>query len=145
MTASPAAPVSIAGRLIAVIPVAMLCIGVATAQYPGWQIPPTAKDEKSPLKANADVLKKGKAIYDRECAKCHGKEGKGDGPDGDKDHLPADLTDSFRAPLNPDGVMYYKIANGHGNDMPAFKGKLSKDEIWQVVEYAKSLRVPEKP
>jgi mono/diheme cytochrome c family protein len=41
-------------------------------------------------------------------------------------------------------VLYYKIWSGHANDMPGFKSKLTKDEVWTLVEYVKSLRKPEK-
>ena len=107
----------------------------------GWQIPETARDEKSPLSATSAVLKKGKSLYDSHCQKCHGLLGKGDGPDGEREHPPADLTDASRASRNPDGVLFYKIWNGRTDPkMPAFKSELSKDEVWTVVEYAKSLR-----
>jgi mono/diheme cytochrome c family protein len=46
----------------------------------------------------------------------------------------------LRATRNTDGVLFYKIWNGRANpEMPAFKSELSKDEVWTVVEYAKSL------
>jgi mono/diheme cytochrome c family protein len=107
----------------------------------GWQIPENAREEKSPLQPTPAVLKKGKSIFDSKCAKCHGPQGKGDGPDGDKAHPPADLTDGSRAVRNPDGIMFYKVWNGREEPkMPAFKSDLSKDEVWTVVEYAKSLR-----
>ena len=115
---------------------------VSAAQYAGWTIPPGGKDEKSPLKASADLVKKGKSLFTANCQKCHGPEGKGDGPDSDPKSPAADLTDDFRTSLNPDGVLYYKIWNGHSNDMPAFKSKLTKDDVWTVVEYVKSLRKP---
>jgi len=110
--------------------------------YPGgWQIPENARDETSRLQPTPDVLKKGKSIYDSKCAKCHGPQGRGDGPDGDKEHSPADLTDASRAPRNPDGILFYKVWNGRKQPkMPAFKSDLSRDEVWAVVEYAKSLR-----
>jgi mono/diheme cytochrome c family protein len=109
----------------------------AAAQYQGWTIPDGAKEEKSPVKDAADAAKKGKALYTTNCAKCHGPEGKGNGPDSD--HA-ADLTDEFRSELNPEGVLYYKIWNGHAQDMPAFKSKLTKDEAWALVAYLKELR-----
>ncbi len=112
-----------------------------SAQYQGWTIPDTAKTEKSPAKSPADAAKTGKALFGSNCAKCHGPEGKGDGPDSD--HA-ADLTDEFRTDLNPEGVLYYKIWNGHTTDMPAFKSKLTKDEVWSLVEYLKVLRTPAK-
>ena len=107
----------------------------------GWQIPENAREEKSPLQPTPALLKKGKSIFDSKCAKCHGPQGKGDGPDGDKEHPPADLTDASRAVRNPDGILFYKVWNGRKEpNMPAFKSDLSKDEVWAVVEYAKSLR-----
>lgn len=113
----------------------------ASAQYAGWTIPDTAKSEKSAAKSPADAAKKGKTLYSSNCAKCHGSEGKGNGPDSD--HA-ADLTDEFRTELNPEGVLYYKVWNGHQGDMPAFKSKLTKDDTWAVVEYLKVLRTPAK-
>jgi mono/diheme cytochrome c family protein len=127
--------------LLAAVFLLFLC-AVVSAQYAGWVIPPDGKDEKSPLKPSADLVKKGKTIFTANCQKCHGPEGKGDGPDSDPHSPAADLTDDFRTALNPDGVLYYKISNGHSNDMPAFKSKLTKDEVWTVIEYVKSLRKP---
>ena len=73
--------------------------------------------------------------------------GKGSGP---PDYA-ADLTDELRFELNTEGVLFYKIWNGHAiqlrtqvDDMPAFSDKLSKDEVWAVVEYVKSLRAPQR-
>lgn len=104
-----------------------------------WQIPATAKTEKSLLKPTPDVVKKGRGIFTSRCQKCHGLQGKGDGPDADSKNKPADLTVS-KVEDNPDGVLFYKVANGQPPKMPAFKGLMSRDEIWTVVEYVKSLR-----
>ena len=123
---------------------AVLCVGLsagASAQYAGWTIPEGGKDEKSPVKEAAPPPRKESRSTRPTAAKCHGPAGKGDGPDSD--HA-ADLTDEFRADLNPEGVLYYKIWNGHGSDMPAFKSKLTKDEVWNLVEYLKVLRTPAK-
>jgi mono/diheme cytochrome c family protein len=119
---------------------------IRAAQYQGWSIPAGGKDEKSPLSANADVVSRGKAIYASNCARCHGPEGKGDG--NDSNHA-ADLTDDLRTELNTEGVLFYKVWNGHAvqlrtqvDDMPAFEGKLPKTDVWAVVEYLKVLRTP---
>ena len=113
----------------------------ASAQYAGWTIPDGGKDEKSPLKNAADAAAKGKALFASNCAKCHGPQGKGDGPDAQN---AADLTDEYRTELNPEGVLFYKIWNGHASDMPAFKSKLTKDEVWALVAYLQVLRTPAK-
>ncbi len=124
-------------------PALVLAFSVAaSAQYAGWTIPEGGKDEKSPLKSTPDVLKKGKALFGTNCQKCHGPLGKGDGPDSSKDDPAADLTDEFRIDLNPEGVLYYKIMNGHAPSMPAFKSKLTKSDAWLLVEHLKSIRTP---
>ena len=106
----------------------------------GWTIPAGAEKEVSPVKASAAVLKEGKSIFDARCARCHGPAGKGDGKESDPQSPAADLTDAFRADLNPDGVMFHRVANGKPPAMPAFKSQLTPQEIWTVVAYAKSLR-----
>lgn len=106
-----------------------------------WQIPAGADKETNPLKVDDKLLAKGKSIFQSKCQRCHGPAGKGDGPDADKEHMPEDLTDSARAARNPDGVMFYKVWNGRNKPkMPAFKSEMTKDEVWTVVAYAKTLR-----
>jgi mono/diheme cytochrome c family protein len=117
----------------------MVGTGVS-AQYAGWTIPDGGKDEKSPIAASPAVLKSGKGLFTANCQKCHGPEGKGDGPDSKGEA--ADLTDEFRTELNPEGILYWKIWNGHPPTMPAFKSKLTKDETWTLVAFVKSLRKP---
>jgi mono/diheme cytochrome c family protein len=94
----------------------------------------------------ADAATRGNAVFLANCARCHGPEGKGNGPDA---QYAADLTDEYRIELNTEGVLFYKVWNGHATqlraqafDMPAFEGKLSKNEVWTVVEYLKVLRAP---
>ena len=99
---------------------------------PGGKQQPPPRDPNQPSEA--------KILFANVCSQCHGMEGKGDGPDSNG--AAADLTDEFRTELNPEGVLYYKIWNGHPPAMPAFKSKFTKDETWTLVEYVKSLRKP---
>lgn len=118
-------------------------VPVGRAQSTSWTIPQGALTEKSPLTATPDVLKKGRALFASSCQKCHGPDGKGDGPDGDREHLPADLTLAARAAANPDGIVFYKIWNGRSNPkMPAFKSQMTRDQVWTIVEYVRTLRKP---
>jgi mono/diheme cytochrome c family protein len=117
-----------------------LCAVVSAQWGSGWTIPAGAEKDVNPVKADAGVLKQGKSLFDANCARCHGPEGKGDGKESDPQNPAADLTDPFRADLNPDGVVFHRIASGKPPIMPAFKSQLSEQQIWTLVAYVKSLR-----
>ena len=122
-------------RALAVAQSPASAVGVANAA--GWQVPENAELEKSPLTPTPALLKQGKALFSSNCQKCHGAGGRGDGPYGDPDHRPANLT----ASTTPEGIMFYKAWNGRKAPMmPSFKSTMTKEEVWTVIEYAKSLR-----
>lgn len=90
---------------------------------------------------------RGRAIYDQHCAECHGAQGKG--PIGDwriRDaegkFPPPPLDDSAHAWHHPTAVLLEVVREGspqgQGN-MPAWKEKLSEQEMLDVVAYIKSL------
>jgi len=108
----------------------------------GWTIPPTAATEKSPLTVNDAVIANGKKLFGSKCQRCHGPNGKGDGPDGEPEHQEdMDLTVAARAARNPDGVVFYKIWNGRASPkMPTFSEELSKEQVWALVAYVQTLR-----
>ena len=105
-----------------------------------WQIPDSAATEVSPL-AGAAALSKGQALFRAKCQRCHGTEGDGRGPDSDPNQPAGDLTDGRAAARNPDGVLFYKIWNGRAKPkMPAMKLDLTRDDVWRLVVYVKTLR-----
>jgi mono/diheme cytochrome c family protein len=122
-----------------------------TAQQPparnpnGWDLPAEADQEKNPLAGDAKAVADGKELFLKNCKRCHGPGGKGDGPDADPDsQQDMDLTVAKRAARNPDGIVFYKVWNGRKKPkMPAFKDELSKDQVWRVVSYAQTLRAKE--
>lgn len=107
-----------------------------------WTIPASASQELNPIVASPDVLAKGKKIFESKCQRCHGKDGRGHGPDAEADHPAGNFTDRLRAALNPDGVMFYKIWNGRESPkMPGFRKEgVSKEEVWMVIHFVKSFR-----
>ena len=111
----------------------------------GWQLPPTANDEKNPFAGDAKAVAAGKELFLKNCKRCHGPGGLGDGPDADPDTAQdMDLTVAKRASRNPDGVVFYKLWNGRKKPkMPAFKNEgLTKDQAWQIVAFVQTLRRP---
>jgi mono/diheme cytochrome c family protein len=109
----------------------------------GWQIPRNAASEVNPVTPTPTILAKGHDLFKAKCQRCHGATGVGNGPDADPEQSPGDLTDASRASRNPDGVLFYKIWNGRSKPkMPAFKTDISRDEVWTIVHYIKTLRKP---
>jgi mono/diheme cytochrome c family protein len=107
----------------------------------GWTLPPDAGKEQNPIAESPEIVQKGERVYRSRCQRCHGREGKGNGPDADPDKPAGNLTDRVRAAFNPDGVVFYKVWNGRQSPkMPAFKTEMSKDEVWTVIHYMKTLR-----
>lgn len=108
----------------------------------GWTIPPDAAQEKSPITVTPQTLVAGRALFQKNCQRCHGPRGIGDGPDADPENMAdMDLTNPKRAGRNPDGVVFYKVWNGRKKPkMPTFSEKLSKEQVWTIVAYVQTLR-----
>jgi mono/diheme cytochrome c family protein len=72
----------------------------------------------------------GKAVYEAQCANCHGPAAGGgeSGPD-----LTAGFAQQSRADLAS------VVRQGAGELMPAFEGTLPEDDIWAVTDYVQSL------
>jgi mono/diheme cytochrome c family protein len=102
---------------------------------------PQAAKMKNPVAADAKSIAAGKQIYDAQCAGCHGDTGKGDGAMGaDLDPQPPDLTDAEWKHGSTDGELYLVIQGGaKGTGMKAFGKKLTAHQIWDVVNYIRSI------
>lgn len=84
-----------------------------------------------------------KEIYDKSCASCHGKEGKGDTPAGKK--LKAkDFTDATAQAAMKDDEMIKAIKegikDGDKTKMKGFGDKLTDDEIKQLIAYVRAFK-----
>jgi mono/diheme cytochrome c family protein len=96
-----------------------------------------------PTPATAAKLQRGRMVFDRNCAACHGWSGQGTGPDAFAQvPAPADLEWLARTPRSPaEPYMYWTVAEGgqaFESEMPAFKDKLSKKDIWAVIAYVRA-------
>ena len=83
---------------------------------------------------------KGRAVFDRNCAACHGPKGKGDGPTGAMlTPKPADLASAATA-RKSDADLRTIIEKGKPpSAMIGWKGQLSDGEITDVLAYVRSL------
>ena len=125
------------GGLVVLLAATLAMTVAVRAQTPDWTIPEDAATLVSPLTVTADVLKHGASIFASRCKKCHGAEGRGDGPYSDPKRPAADLTEPDVA-KTADGVLFYKIWNGR-RPMPAFKLDMEKEDVWSLVAYVKTL------
>ena len=70
---------------------------------------------------------------------CHGKDGDGKGDmAADLKTKLVDFTDSASLKEVTDGEIFYVIKNGKG-EMPAEGNRLKPTELWNVVNYVRSL------
>ncbi|MDQ6786710.1 MAG: cytochrome c [Acidobacteriota bacterium] len=87
--------------------------------------------------AASDDLASARKIYSEKCVKCHKEDGTGGAvvfDDGTKIKAPNLTTD--RQKTKPDSDYIGTIEKGAKEDgMPAFKGKISDDEIKNLVKY----------
>jgi len=97
--------------------------------------------------AAGDNVSRGARIFGANCARCHGKEGKGDGPDLVKlqsavspdnwtdQQSNNELTDSFIVAMITKGGK----ANGKSRIMPAFGDKLNTQQVQDLLAFIRSL------
>jgi len=102
---------------------------------------PEAAKVKNPVPANAESIAAGKAVYEKNCRSCHGDTGKGDGKMGEQlDPKPSNLTDAEWKHGSTDGEIYKVIHDGSAKTgMKAYGRKLTDHEIWDVVNYIRSI------
>lgn len=104
-----------------------------------WKAPPSADAVKNPLTNDATTIAAGKVVYTKQCQSCHGKKGKGDGPNAKDLDKPAGDFTKAKTQAQSDGALFWKISEGR-KPMPSFKKKLSETERWQSVVYMRTLK-----
>jgi mono/diheme cytochrome c family protein len=102
--------------------------------------------------ADAAGVERGRGLFDKQCAACHGARGVGDGASSsalrdwqNAPIRPRDFTSGvFRAGSTPDDV-YVRIRTGlNGTPMPGYSN-LADGQTWDLVHFILSLRDPNAP
>ncbi len=78
----------------------------------------------------------GETLFKSKCAMCHGPDGKGEVPMGKK--LSAHDLNSAEVQKQSDAQLTEVVTKGK-NKMPAYDGKLSKEQIAQLVAYLREI------
>ncbi|PKR82026.1 hypothetical protein CW751_01430 [Brumimicrobium salinarum] len=102
-----------------------------------------AAEDKNPIELTSDnekdIFKKGKELFNINCAHCHGEKGDGKGPMVESGAY-LGVPDFKNLKNLPDGQVFYSIYYGKGM-MGAHAPLLNKKEIWTVVHHINKLRL----
>ena len=99
--------------------------------YPGTGTAPPLDARAALYDNNAPALAEGQMLYTQmNCVGCHSHGGGGMGP--------ALMDDEWRYGGRIDQIAA-TIAEGRPNGMPAWRGKLTQDQIWKLAAYVRSL------
>jgi mono/diheme cytochrome c family protein len=127
------------------IPVlALACVAMMTAhagaQNPGGS--PEGKKMKNPVATSPESIKAGQALFQKNCRFCHGADAKGNGPMAPENTHPSNLIDDKWDRGSTDGEIFLVIRDGAGPkfDMKGYKSKMSETDIWNMVNYLRSLQ-----
>ena len=86
---------------------------------------------RHPYQGNAWAVSQGKRLYNwMNCVGCHSNGGGGIGP-------PL-MDDEWIYGADPANI-FSTIVEGRPNGMPSFRGKLSNDQVWQLVAYVRTM------
>jgi len=100
--------------------------------------PTPAGGPPNPEPGDLSSATRGGMLFSQNCARCHGGGGRGDGPEGvNLPSRPRDLTASRMRGLT-DGEIFLTIGQGRGY-MPGWQTRLSEPQIWDLVNYIRTL------
>jgi cytochrome c oxidase cbb3-type subunit 3 len=99
---------------------------------PGIDVSVLLGDATNPYAGRIDAIVTGRQLFTgMNCSGCHsGYAGGGMGPN---------LRDSIWIYGSRDADLYATIAEGRPNGMPAWGGRLPKQQIWQIIAYLRTL------
>lgn len=118
----------------------LVCLFVGTLAAAQTTPRAAAAKMKNPVASNPASIAAGKALYEKQCRMCHGATGKADTAAA-KSMGASDLTDAAWTRGSSDGEIFVVIQEGAGPEfkMKGFKGKLTDQDSWHVVNYVRSL------
>jgi cbb3-type cytochrome c oxidase subunit III len=119
-------------RVKVFVSLAAVCLFAAAAAL-GASTAAQTKRGKAPSQAE-----RGREVYAGNCGRCHGADGAGRTRMAEVVE-PPDMTDPAWQRQRSTSRMVASVANGRGQ-MPAFKKKLSRQEIAAAVAYVRTLK-----
>ena len=103
-----------------------------------WKAPAAAAKKANPVTPDDASVQRGQKTYRKYCLMCHGPFAQGDGLAARSlDVQPADLVERLKS--HSEGDFYWKIMNGR-LPMPGFKDQMTDQEVWDTINFIKSLK-----
>jgi mono/diheme cytochrome c family protein len=92
----------------------------------------------NPIPKSPESLTRGREMYERHCTVCHGAQGRGNGPVGQKFvPQPMELNLDY-VQLQPDGQIFYTISHG-SIAMPFYRQSMPAEDRWHLVNFIKEV------
>jgi putative copper resistance protein D len=138
-----------AGALGVLVVVSYALAFTVAPNIPTPAVPFTARFAQNPTPDTPETIDKGRALFQTNCAICHGPRALGDGPQAFL-LQPRPVNLQLHVPQHAAGEIYYWITNGvAGTGMPAWKEVRAPDgshesgltdaERWAIVRYLQAL------
>ena len=112
------------------------------AEFLNFGVPKAYEGAQSPVNDNPDAIAAGRKLYAANCAGCHGANGLGDGDTGKSlSPSPAVLAFMITRPIAIDPYLLWSVSEGgkpFDSAMPAFKDRLTREQIWDIVAYMRA-------
>ena len=116
--------------------------GVVERMIAKWALSSSRRDDsgtKNPIAPTEQNLEEGRVSYEKQCAFCHGLDGRGQGQTGVQFYPPVPAIAGPSVELT-DGQIQSSITNGvRYTGMPSFSKVLSPEEVWKVVLWVRHI------
>jgi cytochrome c oxidase cbb3-type subunit 3 len=116
----------------------IVLFSIALAYLGGW----SAYTQTVPAEKPERTARVGAGLYQQNCMKCHGADGKGKEVRGDAPTTP-DFTSHKWQQQRSDAQLSVSIRDGKGERMPPFSEKLNREQVRELVSHIRQFD-PEK-
>lgn len=104
-------------------------------------LPAEYAGKANPRAGDATAIAAGAAIFQENCATCHGTQADGRGPASvGLSPSPANFRSGDVLARHSDAYLFFRVSEGKpGTAMPSFHGALADSERWAVIAYLRTL------
>ena len=126
---------------VTILAVGVLSLGNPTDAYSAEAESIALPSQDNPIELTEESVSAGRQMYGRFCRSCHGMRADGRGMAAPPGSRPANLVDDTWDHGSSDAEIFKVIKEGVPPDynMDAWDGRVSDDDIWNVINYLRDL------